>query len=689
MGPRTTAFLILLPALLRGAATQPWCEASAVIRHELNRFQLPALQGHEHEQAQRDLVQRLLRQHPDDLFVHLRYQRVFRGQSGAGREAVIKRYQELANSHSGDVLYQFLLAEALLDKDTPQAMQLAQKIIASESGFARAHLLLADVYSYGKFADRTKARQELESFFAACPNALDGQALSLVQRYGGQELAAKLAPELRKRLSRETDPDLPRQWEVAWSLEFKARPPSEYDQVRKEIASEMEELRVAEAKPDAAWLQLLRSGYHQAGNETAARDEETKLLAEFPTSQQARQIEYERWHKAHPWPGPDEAKQTEYRRAALAWADAGLKKDPDNEMLLMERFGALSNLPDTPVDQLTSSADALLAAMHKKRDFFSNPPEEMQVAQAYLKRQVRVEEVPRLVDEARTSYRYMSGAPSDRLSDSSLKMHASGDGYLTRSAALILLDAAQQLHKPDLAKKAVEKTAALKIEKPVEKSLQDTVDAKWAELQGRKLDALLLYRAAIDSRPAGYKPSADDDPTQNFDRLWKELGGTDVARNLLANRTKPGAAATQGRWEKPEKEMKAWQLSDLNGKTWKLASLEGKTVLINVWATWCGPCKAEHPHLQKLYDRIKNDPTIEIVTFNVDDEIGNVEPYLTENKYTFPVLLAKDYADELSVDSIPRNWIVDAKGKWEWQQIGFGSDEKWEDDMLAKMKETK
>jgi hypothetical protein len=53
------------------------------------------------------------------------------------------------------------------------------------------------------------------------------------------------------------------------------------------------------------------------------------------------------------------------------------------------------------------------------------------------------------------------------------------------------------------------------------------------------------------------------------------------------------------------------------------------------------------------------------------------------------VLLAKDYTDELSVDSIPRNWIVDTKGKWQWQQIGFGNEEKWEDDMLQKLQEAK
>jgi thiol-disulfide isomerase/thioredoxin len=166
------------------------------------------------------------------------------------------------------------------------------------------------------------------------------------------------------------------------------------------------------------------------------------------------------------------------------------------------------------------------------------------------------------------------------------------------------------------------------------------------------------------------------------------LGGTDVSRALLV-KSAPAEAAQEGRWEKPEKEMKSWQLSDLNGKTWKLASFEGKTMLINVWASWCGPCKAEHPKLQKLYERVKNDPSIGIITFNIDEEIGKVAPYIKENKYTFPVLLAKDYADELSVDSIPRNWIIDAKEKWQWQQIGFGNEDKWEDEMLARIKETK
>ncbi len=683
------AISMILPAAL-AAAQQPWCEANNETRLELERLALPDLQGQEREQAQKKIVQDLLAAHPDDLFVNLRYQRIFRGRTEADREALVDRYRKLADSHGGDLRYEFLHAEALLGKDTPQAIELAHKILTADPGFARAHLLLADVYSWGKFADRPKMRQELEAFFAACPATLDSEALSLAQHYGGAELAAKLAPALRKRLENETDPEQLKRWETVWNFEFKAHPASEHAQVRKQMSADLERLRTANPKPDASWQAFLRNGYHMAGNEAAAKDLESKLLAQYPHSSEAQQILGEQWEKAHPWPGADEAKQKQYWQAVLARADAELEKSPGAENWLMRRFHALSNLEDTPVEQLTAAGDALLVAIHKNRDMFSDPPFEMQVARAYLKRKVRAGDAIRLVDEGWASYREMRGAPSDRYADDMRKrMFEDDQAYVAREAASILLDAAQQLQQPEIAKEAVAKVEALKPEKPADKSAQLEIEAKWAEVQGRKLDALLLYRAAIDARPSNFKPPKRDELAENMERLWKELGGTEASHALLISRPQAIEAATEGPWEKPGKEMKAWELSDLKGRTWKLQSLEGKTLLINVWASWCGPCRAEHPHLQKLYERVKDDPKIQIVTFNIDDEIGNVAPYIQENKYTFPVLLAKDYADELSVNSIPRNWIVDAKGTWEWEQIGFGSEDKWEDEMLAKLKETK
>jgi cytochrome c-type biogenesis protein len=65
--------------------------------------------------------------------------------------------------------------------------------------------------------------------------------------------------------------------------------------------------------------------------------------------------------------------------------------------------------------------------------------------------------------------------------------------------------------------------------------------------------------------------------------------------------------------------MPSFELADLSGKIWKLKTVQGRSVLINVWATWCGPCNAELPHLQKLYEALKDRPDLQILTFNVDE----------------------------------------------------------------------
>jgi thiol-disulfide isomerase/thioredoxin len=112
----------------------------------------------------------------------------------------------------------------------------------------------------------------------------------------------------------------------------------------------------------------------------------------------------------------------------------------------------------------------------------------------------------------------------------------------------------------------------------------------------------------------------------------------------------------------------------------------GKVVLINLWATWCGPCNAELPQLQKLYDQAKGRPDLQILTFNIDEDLGLVEPFMKERGYTFPVVPAYSYVvNLLNGYAIPQNWVLSPKGDWEWTQVGYGSDDAWVKDMLAKL----
>ena len=107
---------------------------------------------------------------------------------------------------------------------------------------------------------------------------------------------------------------------------------------------------------------------------------------------------------------------------------------------------------------------------------------------------------------------------------------------------------------------------------------------------------------------------------------------------------------------------------------------------LNVWATWCGPCQAEHPYLQKFYELVKDRSDIQVVTFNIDDSAADVGPYMKDKHYTFPVLLAKDFVNDLlPLVSVPQNWVVDQESKWKWSEVGFNWEGNFDKEWLEKL----
>jgi thiol-disulfide isomerase/thioredoxin len=250
----------------------------------------------------------------------------------------------------------------------------------------------------------------------------------------------------------------------------------------------------------------------------------------------------------------------------------------------------------------------------------------------------------------------------------------------------LLTSAARQLKNPEIARASVTELDNLKPDKPEDQSAIWAVKAAFAEVEGRKLDALLMYQAAIKSRPADAQKKKDE-LADNEARLWKELGGSAATRDLWEKKIKITELTTEAGWEKPSKDLPGWELTDLQGRTWKMASLNGKTVLINVWATWCEPCQRELPQFQRIYDQVKDKADITVLSFNIDEEVGKVEPFIRQQKYTFPVLLAHDYVNDLLAPiGIPQVWVVDTKGKWLWEKLGFDSEHgDWRKDVLAKI----
>src|SRR5688500_15542666 len=83
-----------------------------------------------------------------------------------------------------------------------------------------------------------------------------------------------------------------------------------------------------------------------------------------------------------------------------------------------------------------------------------------------------------------------------------------------------------------------------------------------------------------------------------------------------------------------------YTIKDMNGVDVKLASFKGKVILLNFWATWCGPCKAEIPGFVKLQEKYR-DKGLVIVGYSVDDTAEKAKAYAAQYKMNYPILLGE------------------------------------------------
>ena len=94
-----------------------------------------------------------------------------------------------------------------------------------------------------------------------------------------------------------------------------------------------------------------------------------------------------------------------------------------------------------------------------------------------------------------------------------------------------------------------------------------------------------------------------------------------------------------------------------------MSELQGKPVIINFWATWCGPCVKEMPAFERLKDDFGDK--IGIIAVNCGDDAETVKDFVEENGYTFPVVLDEEYSISMlyPTNSIPYTVVLDAEGK--------------------------
>ncbi|HSA64691.1 MAG TPA: TlpA disulfide reductase family protein [Nitrospira sp.] len=115
---------------------------------------------------------------------------------------------------------------------------------------------------------------------------------------------------------------------------------------------------------------------------------------------------------------------------------------------------------------------------------------------------------------------------------------------------------------------------------------------------------------------------------------------------------------------KPGEPAPNFQLRDMNGRNVSLSDLRGKVVLLNFWATWCGPCRVEMPAMERLY-RAYDRKDFEILAVSTDAQgVAVTRPFQQENKLTFPILHDSDFRVGLSYGArtLPMTFMVDRQG---------------------------
>ncbi len=109
-----------------------------------------------------------------------------------------------------------------------------------------------------------------------------------------------------------------------------------------------------------------------------------------------------------------------------------------------------------------------------------------------------------------------------------------------------------------------------------------------------------------------------------------------------------------------------FKLEALDGSTVSLDKLRGKVVFLNIWATWCGPCREEMPSMETLYDEFRGDRDFVMLAVSQDTK-GRVvvAPYVEKNGYHFKVLLDPDnkVGEAYDVSGVPETFIIDRQGR--------------------------
>jgi thiol-disulfide isomerase/thioredoxin len=197
------------------------------------------------------------------------------------------------------------------------------------------------------------------------------------------------------------------------------------------------------------------------------------------------------------------------------------------------------------------------------------------------------------------------------------------------------------------------------------------------EKKGQADDAINAYIRSLGVFPRGDTTAAA--PLRAlYARHHGSLSGLDARIDVARRASTQRVALEARRYDAPAPD---WKLPDLSGGTLESASFKGKVVVLDFWGSWCGPCRAELPYFQAMYDRYK-DRGVAFVGINWEREptaekrIAAARSFIASKGFSFPVALDLDHktVEAYAVESFPTLLVIDKVGRMRYRNAGFSPD---------------
>jgi thiol-disulfide isomerase/thioredoxin len=674
------------------------CGPSGATLRTLDELQTPddmRLSAAERTARKIEVLRKALNATPNDVFLHEEYQRTRIGGMEADRPPVMEEYEKLLARHPGDPVYLYLAALAQTGSNTAQAISRLERAIERSPAFGLPHLLLAQIYSASSHAGPAKVQQHLERFESACPESV--RAIPALPWSKDAALVAHVAARIRHNLKDRTDIEALAAYPILWSLEAAQRKSDEQAENLARLKQDVARLLVPEVPRNAAWLSTLQSASSlQDGVDEYARDARREIAARYPNSGAGISAAFGKAIGSNPYPrnGTPEQIAAFWRKqwqAALPLA----RQFPGSLSIATDAACSIVQDPAATPAEIHGAIALFLAATKADPDGMRTlPPQPIEIALTLAGRGI-VDDVPDLVFAgfAAVERDFSPGRASDVSGPSAASLRQRRDlfnfwGYNALSEAYVRLgrlSSAKDLliQQDDILNRlrpADSAPSGDKVRFAEDEAVFWYLKGLLAEAEHRKPDALVDYRNSIATFPPR-RPSPDrrDQVMQAVQRLWKELGGTaqgwnDWAAHSSLRDFDAGSGATNA-WTKLPADL---TFTNVLGRQYKPKDLATKTTLITLWASWCGPCRAELPYFEKLYRQFQGRDDIVLLAFNIDDDIASMNNALAELKLSIPSVYAAPFVySMLAQMAIPANWLL-TPGKTEMLAVEAPTLPEWQ-----------